>query len=376
MITETLRCALVRGGTSKGIVVNSGNLPSEQHDKAILSIFGSYEPRQVDGLGGATSTTSKLIIVSASPRPNIDAEYTFGQVGVDKPVIDYGGNCGNMTTAVGPFAYEEELANVSPDQDGRVSMSLYNTNTDTRIEQSFPVSEQRVATEGEFSIHGVPGEGARVDTTFCNPSGSRTKSLLPLGEPTVDLETQFEEIEATVMDVTTPVAFVRASDLGLSGTEHPNEIDSNKALLERIEAIRARACVKLGFVDNPTDADTESPGFPKLAFVSEPQTYETAQNRVGADEINITARIMSMQFLHPIYAVTGAACTAAATLMSDTIPNEVGNPDGREVTIGHPQGTMTVSADVEDNVVRSVTVSRTQRRLMDGQAYYTLDSMR
>lgn len=372
-----LKCALVRGGTSKGMLIRGGDLPLEHQDEAILSVFGSYESRQVDGIGGATSTTSKLMIVSPSSRPTVDIEYTFGQVGVKEAIIDYGGNCGNMTTAIGPFAYDEGMLEVpgkpTPTEEPyRLSLTLFNTNTGTRLTQTFPVNGRRALTEGSFSIHGVPGTGARVDTTFHNPSGAKTDMLFPLGDPITTLETSTGMVEATVLDVTTPVVFVRAEALGLTGTEHPDDIDSESALLERIEEIRSVACSRLGIVENATQATHDSPGFPKLAFVTEPQTYETDTDRVKATEIDLTARIMSMQYLHPIYAVTGASCTAAAARLSGTIPNQLATDTTEEVAIGHPQGIMTVSVDVEDETVNAVTVSRTQRRLMEGNAFYTL----
>lgn len=372
MDQEIVHCALVRGGTSKGVLIQGGELPAGAHDEAILSIFGSHEPRQIDGLGGATSTTSKLMIVSSSPRPGVDVEYTFGQVGVEEPLIDYGGNCGNMTTAVGPFAYDEGLVTSIPDENGQVTVTLYNTNTDTRLKQTFTVEEDRAATDGEFSIHGVPGTGARVETTFLKPGGAKTGDLFPLGKPSVAFDTPFGSVETTVMDVTTPVAFVRAAEFDLSGTEQPIEIDTDESLLERLEHVRARVCAELGLVDEPSNASEKSPGFPKLAFVAEPQPYTTETGGINENEIDITARIMSMQYLHPTYAVTGAACTAAATLFQGTVPNQVADTPDTEVTLGHPRGKMRVAAAVDGEMVRSVTISRTQRRLMEGQAFYTL----
>lgn len=373
---EQLTCALVRGGTSKGMLIRGGELPTEHQDEAILSVFGSHEPRQVDGIGGATSTTSKLMIVSPSSRPTVDIEYTFGQIGVKEPIIDYGGNCGNMTTAIGPFAYDEGMVDsrkqVSNEDPYQQSLTLFNTNTETRLTQTFPVNGSRALTEGSFSIHGVPGTGARVDTTFHDPSGAKTDELFPLGGPVTSLETSTGPVEATVLDVTTPVVFVRAEALGLTGTEQPDDIDSDSSLLERIEEIRSVACSRLGIVGDASQATHDSPGFPKLAFVTEPRTYETGTDRVTAPEIDLTARIMSMQYLHPIYAVTGAGCTAAAARLPGTIPHQVATDSTADVAIGHPQGIMTVSADVEAETVNAVTVSRTQRRLMEGTAFYTL----
>jgi 2-methylaconitate cis-trans-isomerase PrpF len=389
MSQDSLHCVVARGGTSKGLLMQNDELPSDNpdRDEALLSLFGSHEPRQVDGLGGATSTTSKLMIVTPSSRSSTDIDYTFGQVGVTEPLIDYGGNCGNMTTAVGPFAYDEDLVTTSPNENGRVSVSLYNTNTDTHIQQTFPVNSStgRAATEGEYSIAGVPGTGARVETTFLDPGGSSTGKLFPMDAPTITLEPPFGTIEATVLDVATPVVFVRASDIGLTGSELPTDIDHNDDLRKRIEQIRAQTCAELGIVDDPSDATSISPGFPKVAFVSGPQTYEpsteptagSGTNYVRKDDIDITARIMSMQYLHPTYAVTGAICTAAATFLSGTLLNDIADslspsPNGEvSVTLGHPQGKMLVRVTASQDHVESVTVARTQRRLMEGRAFYS-----
>lgn len=373
MDQNSLQCTLVRGGTSKGVAVTRDALPDENTDAALLSLFGSPDERQIDGLGGGTSTTSKLMIIEESDRNGIDIDYEFGQVSVHDSTIDYGGNCGNMTTIVGPFATNENMVDVS--DNGEATVTLYNKNTETRIDQSFDIVDGCAATVGDHKIHGVPGTGARVETTFYNPAGTAEKGLFPFDEPVTTLDVDGVPVEMTVLDVTTPVVFVQASSLGVTGTELPEDIDTDPEFLDRIEQIRATVCAELDIVDSPEDATVESPGFPKVAFVAPPTDYEATTGYVGESEIDITARIMSMQYLHPVYAVTGASCTAAATLLEGTIPNQVADvPDGERVILGHPKGKMVVKANVNNDKVESVTVSRTQRPLMEGRAFYTLET--
>lgn len=376
MDQETVECALVRGGTSKGVYLREGLLPERNRDEAILALFGSPDSRQIDGLGGATSTTSKLMIVGESDEEGVDAEFTFGQVSVDKHVVDSGGTCGNLTFGIGPFAIDEGIV-VVDDEASEVTLTLYNTNTDSYVEQTIPVEGGATRTKGDFKVHGVPRTYARLDSKFLEPAGGETGSLFPLGGPTVALNTTDGRHEVSVVDVVNPVVFARPETVGLSGIELPEEIDSNSELLARIERLRGAACEALGYVDDAADSAEVSPGVPKLAFVAPPETYTTSDGgTVDESDIDVVARIMSMQKVHPVYAVSGASCTAAAALLSGTVPNQTVDLDDGEVTIGHPKGPMTVTADVdaESNTVRSVEVPRSQRRLMDGTGYFHFDA--
>ena len=375
MQQKSLPATLFRGGTSKGVYFLQGDMPADRDewDDLLLNTFGSPDPMQLDGIGGSHSTTSKTMIISESDEEDIDVRYTFGQVGVRKPVVDWGGNCGNLTFAVGSYALEQGVPDVEP-EDGRVELTLYNTNTDTIIEQSVPVHDDGTPRyDGDFKVFGVPGRGARIRSRFLDPGGSVADGVFPTGNRTDTLEVDgLGEIEVSLVDITNPGVFARASDLGMTGAELPDEINADPELRDRLERVRSAACARYGFVDDPADATNVSPGIPKLAVIGERQSYQTVDGEtVQAEDFDLLARIMSMQRPHHAYAVTGAMCTAIAASFPGTIPNEFldgDRPD--EVVLGHPKGTMTIGVGIEGDDVTYTEVNRTARQILQGDLFY------
>lgn len=368
---------LMRGGTSKGLFVQKEDLPIHpDHDlfeKFLLELFGSPDPLQVDGIGGSHSHTSKIMMVSSTDHDEADIEYTFGGVGVENPVVEWGGNCGNLTAAVGAFAVHKGL--VEPTEP-TTTITLYNTNANALIEQDVPVNDGTPRIYGDYHIDGVPGTGARVDSHFVDPAGGVLDAALPTGNAVDTIEVDGEPLDVTIVDVTNVVAHVRAEDIGMSGTELPEEMRNDPDLMDQFERIRGAVCAELGLVDEPESTLLEYPIFPHLAIISEPQSYDcTVDKQVGADDIDITARVISMQDPHHAYAMTSGLCLGGATCIPGTIPNElVCNSEEEWTTIGHPKGTMSVGAIVDAGgdqpAVERVSIGRTQRPIMRGSAYY------
>jgi len=367
---------LFRGGTSKGLFVREGVLPGpgSLRDELVLELFGSPDPLQVDGIGGSKSHTSKLMIVGASDRSGVDVEYTFGQVAVTDPVVDWGGNCGNLTSAVGAFAVHQGIVDVPTGADA-VDLSLLNTNTGTLIDQTVPVADGRLDVYGDYAIDGVPGTGPRIPSRYRDPAGGVTGALFPTGTAVERVTRDDLDVTVTVADVGNPCAFLRAADLGLDGTELPDDLSERPGLLERIERIRGVACERVGLVDDAANASAESPAVPQIALVSEPTPYDTSvDSHVDAVDVDVTARIVTSGTPHHAYAVTGAMCLAAAARLPGTVPSEVVRPGDGSVRIGHPKGVIEIGVELDDEGdaphVDAVTVGRTARPLFVGEVQY------
>lgn len=370
-----IRAVIMRGGTSKAVFIKENDLPKdpELRDKVILAIYGSPDPRQIDGLGGADSLTSKLAIIGPPSRPDADVDYTFGQVSITDPKIDYSGNCGNISSAVGPYAIEEGFVRA---KEPVTAVRIHNTNTKKIIEAEVPVAGGRPVTEGDFRIDGVPGTGARIVLNFLDSGGAVTGKVLPTGNVVDIIELgDGYSVEGSIVDAANPFVFVRASGLGLKGAETPEEINSRKDLLRRLEEIRSAVAEMIGLVEDRKMATKNSPAVPKIALVAKSQEYVTPEGRrIGGDEVHFVARMMSMQKAHKAYAVTGAICAAAAASITGTVVNEAASAGcGPIVRLGHPSGVIELEIAVEgqppDIVLPKAAIARTARRLMEGCAF-------
>ena len=368
-----LPCAMFRGGTSKPVFFLENDLPQDpkQRDQAVLSAFGSPDIRQIDGLGGADPLTSKVAYIGAPTMPETDINYTFGYVGIATPVIDYTGNCGNSSAAVGPFALMRGL--VKP-KEPMTRVRIYNTNTKKVIVAEFTVRNGEFQSEGEFRIDGVPGSGSKILLDFIDSGGSVTGKLLPTGK--VKEEIKFPTLgtlAVSMVDAANPFVFVNARDLKLKGNETMDEVAGNVKLLDHCEEIRSLVAEIMG-IAKKEDATRTSPGVPKIALVSPPTQYQTPKGPIKQSEVDIIARMTALQKLHKAFAVTGAVCLGAAAKIEGTVVNEIfkksqpSNPP--DVRIGHPSGTIQVEIEMEqangELKLSKAALARTARLLMDG----------
>lgn len=366
MSQRAIPAAFIRGGTSKGLFFHRRDLPADsaEWDPIFLAAIGSPDRygRQLDGMGGGISSLSKVMVVAPSERAGADVDYTFGQVAVGEALVDYGGNCGNLTSAIGPFAVDEGLVEAG---DGEVLLRLYNTNSDKLIEARFEVRDGRAAVEGEQALPGVAGTGAPIHLDFLDPGGAVTGRLLPTGAVVDRLDVPGEgSIEASIVDATTAVVFVRAADLGLAGNEMPEALEALPGLLPRLEAIRAAAAERLGLPPGGRSV-------PKVGFVAPPQAATTlAGETLSPDDMQLTARIISMGRPHRALPLTGALCLAVAAAIAGSIVAEVRAPGSGELRVAQPSGLLRLGAEVEaapEWRARGASVVRTARRLMEGR---------
>ena len=380
MALQALRSVFMRGGTSKALIFRAEDLPADRADWApiFLAAMGSPDPnrRQLDGMGGGVSSVSKVCVVGTPSRPDADVDYTFAQIAIDQANVDYAGNCGNMSSAIGPFAVDEGMV-VRPDGNEAV-VRIHNTNTGKIIVARFPVTDGRSDSHGSLAIDGVAGTGAPIRLDFTDPGGSQTGRLLPTGNAIDELEIpDFGPLRVTLIDAANPGVLVAATDIGMTATETPEAIEKDAALMHRLETVRRLAAVRMG-IARDDDHAAQIVSIPKVGIVSAPQETKLLSGAMlPKDKVDIVARMISVGQPHRAVPLTGALCLAVACRVPGTVAQAlVRSADASApVRIGHPSGTILVAAEVStraDRVhVQHATVFRTARRLFQGEVLYS-----
>lgn len=373
MITRSFPASFVRGGTSNGLIIRRDDLPNDEGDwqPILSSAMGSPDPfgRQLNGIGSGISSTSKICVISKSEREDADVDYTFVQVGIQGGDLDMAGNCGNMSSAVGPVAWDEGIISkehAGSSDDGEVTLRMFNANTSKIVHSTFSVDTKTgmYESDGEYSIDGVPSTGSRITLSFLDPSGAKTGKALPTGNMVDTLKLQDRTtIQASLVDVANPGVFVLASDVGVAGDATPEILGEDSSIMARLEAIRQEGARLMGL-------DPHIQSVPKVVLLSKP----TESAAVG-EGINIVCRALSMQQAHKAVPLTLALNLGAACRIAGTIPAMTAvDAEGKEsVTIAHASGKLEVGSSLEDGHIKSALLHRTARVLMKGEVFYTID---
>jgi 2-methylaconitate cis-trans-isomerase PrpF len=361
------------------VFFQAADLPPDRPaiEPILLDVFGSPDVRQIDGLGGATSQTSKAAIIGPPSIPDADVDYTFAQVAVNAAMVDWGGNCGNISSAVGPYAIDAGLVSAT---DPETTVRIHNTNTGKVIVARVPTRSGRAEVDGEFAIPGVPGTGARILLEFAEPAGAITGTLLPTGRACDEITiADGRTFAASIVDAANPTVFLLATDLGLTGAELPAELEARIDATAVLEEVRSIVAERIGLVADRKDATRMSPGLPKVGYVAAPAGYTTTTgDAVTADDADLVARLMSMQTAHRSYMITGGIATAVAAFVPGSLVAQVARsrgerPDPDTIRIGHPYGVMHTVVRSDDpadpTTIRAVAVGRTARHILDGTVW-------
>lgn len=370
----SIPCAFMRGGSSRGGFFLASDLPSDpiELSAVLLACYGSPDGRQIDGIGGADPLTSKAAVVSRSSRPDADIEYTFYQIGIDRAQVSTGGNCGNMLAAVGPFAMLRGLIDVVEPE---TTVRIYNINTHKVIVAHIPVVDGGAACEGVCEISGVPDPGAPIQLDFGDCAGAVSGKLLPTGNVCDSIMIEGRKVEVSFVDAATSFVFVAARDIGGTACETPEELSGNAAIMEKLEAVRGWAAVKLGLVDDPLKAKQVTPNIPRVIMVAPSTNYRASSGRaIAAEEIDVCVRQLTMQRPHKALAVTGAACTAVAAAIPGSVVAKASRQSSGSIRLGHPSGILNVASSISSSSengfsVQSARIERTARLIMDGTLF-------
>ena len=373
----------IRGGTSKGVFFRLQDLPEAcqvpgaARDKLFMRVIGSPDPyaAHIDGMGGATSSTSKCVILSKSSVPDHDVDYLYGQVSIDKPFVDWSGNCGNLSTAAGAFAIHAGLVDPSRiPQNGTAVVRVWQANIQKTIIAHVPVTNGQVQETGDFELDGVTFPAAEIVLEFMDPSddGDEGGSMFPTGNLVDDLDVPgIGTLKATMITAGIPTVFVNAQDIGYTGTELREQINTDAAALQRFEAIRVAGALRMGLIKTPEEAATRQ-HTPKIAFVAPATTYTASSGKtIEAGDVDLLVRALSMGKLHHAMMGTCAVAIGTAAAIPGTLVNQAAGGGEREaVRFGHPSGTLRVGAQAKQVngqwTVTKAIMSRSARILMEG----------
>ncbi|MFE8072501.1 2-methylaconitate cis-trans isomerase PrpF [Marinobacteraceae bacterium S3BR75-40.1] len=373
----------MRGGTSKGVffrlqdLPEAAQVPGEARDKLLMRVIGSPDPygKQIDGMGNGTSSTSKTVILSRATVPDHDVDYLFGQVGIDKPFVDWSGNCGNLTAAVGAFAIRSGLVDAERiPQNGTAVIRVWQANIQKTIVVHVPITNGEVQETGDFELDGVTFPAAEVKVEFMDPADGEG-AIFPTGNLVDDLEVPgIGTLKATMINAGIPTIFVNAEDIGYTGTELQDQINSNPEALAMFETIRAHGAVRMGLIDKVEEA-AQRQHTPKVAFVAKPTDYTASSGKqIAVDDVDLLVRALSMGKLH--HAMMGTAAVAIATaaaIPGTTVNLAAGGGERTSVTFGHPSGTLQVGAkaSLAEGAwqVDKAVMSRSARVLMEGSVF-------
>lgn len=378
MSLASLPAVYMRGGTSRALFFHRRDLPAEQAewDPIFLAALGSPDPngRQLDGMGGGISSLSKIAVIGPPSRPDAELDYTFAQVQVDAPVVGYRGNCGNISSAVGPFAVQEGLLAAEGEM---ATVRIHNTNTGKIIVARFPLEGGQPATAGSFALQGVAGTAAPIRLAFTDPGGAATGRLLPSGRALDLLEVPgFGTVEASLVDAANPVVFLAAAALGLEGTESHAALGS-PGRLALFEEIRAAAALAMGLVREAEEARTRLRNLPQVALLAPPRDATAADGTaLPAGDMDILVRMISAGQPHKATPLTGALCLAVAARIPGSLAQRLARPRGPEedLRVAHPSGILPVTARTRLEggtlIAEEAVVYRTARRLMEGRVLF------
>lgn len=376
-----IKCSIYRGGTSRGLFFLEKDLPEDRllRDKIFLKGIGAEDASHINGLGGGTSHTSKVVIVEKSTNPNIDVNYTFVQLGIGDDTVDYAGTCGNLMAAVGAFAVDEGLVNVDTEA-ASIIIKVWSTNTAALIEIEVPLIAGEVKTSGDFCIPGVHDSGAKYIVDIMYPGGGKTGSTLPLTAQGEFVLTNGEKIAYSFADIVNPVVFISAEDLSFNGTELNSKVSQNEKVMQTLEEVRELTAVASGLCISREKARDEYRAIPKVGYVAKSQDYLTSTGKlIKKEDYHILARMVSMERMHRTFAMSALLNLGAMCLLKGTIPHALASSDptkaAQVIRIGHPEGIAEVRIckmpDRED--ILYVGVERTVRKIMEGYLYIPRD---